>query len=140
MNLEYLRGNYEFASGKVSDIVRQLSLTAIAIVWIFKLGTLDKPAIDPKLYAAAFWAVLALSLDLLQYLLMTVIYFLYLSSNTAAIVRTTTKPPSKSIGNSRGALLSSSSNLKVCCSTAKIFALFKSSRFLMKELIKKKGA
>lgn len=55
-------------SGKTSEIVRQLSLAGIAIVWVFKSGTADKPQLDPKLIGAALFIVCALFLDLLQYM------------------------------------------------------------------------
>ena len=77
MKLEDTRSAYETLSGKASDIVRQLSLAGIAVIWLFKSGTEGAPVLDKPLVRAALFIFLALLLDLLQYLLGSAIWFLY---------------------------------------------------------------
>lgn len=62
------RENYYFYSGKASDVVRQLGLAAIAVVWVFKTEQAGVAVVPEPLLVAAKWAVLALALDFLQYL------------------------------------------------------------------------
>jgi len=68
MKLEDTRQAYYDATGKASDITRQLALAAIAIVWIFKI---DQPKGAMAVPHALLWpsvlAIAALSFDLLQY-------------------------------------------------------------------------
>ncbi len=67
MNVNDYRDTYYTLSGKASDVSRQLSFAGIALVWIFKAekgGPLAVP--EPLLLPAALF-VLALALDLLQY-------------------------------------------------------------------------
>ena len=77
MHLADAKSAYETLSGKASDIVRQLSLAGIAIVWLFRVGSDKAPVIDQNLLRAALFIFLALFLDFLQYLVGTVIWFLY---------------------------------------------------------------
>jgi len=75
-----VKAAYEALSGKASEIVRQLSLAGVALIWIFKTGTASSPVLEVQLLRAALFIFLALSLDLLQYLLGTLTwhrYFLY---------------------------------------------------------------
>lgn len=67
MKLESYRSTYYELSGKASDVARQLSFAGIALIWIFKLenaGPLSIPA--PLIFPAALFVV-ALALDLSQY-------------------------------------------------------------------------
>jgi hypothetical protein len=77
MKLGDARGAYEALSRKASDIIRQLSLAGIAIVWLFKSGAPSLPVLDRELLQAALFIFLALFLDLVQYLTGTVIWFAY---------------------------------------------------------------
>jgi hypothetical protein len=77
MKLEDLRNAYESLSGRASEIIRQLSLAGIAIIWLFRSGTDTLPILDRELLRAALFIFLALFLDLLQYLSGTVIWFCY---------------------------------------------------------------
>ena len=77
MQLSDARSAYEGLSGKASDIVRQLSLAGIAIIWLFRAGSDKAPVIDQSLLRAALFIFLALFFDLLQYLIGTAIWFLY---------------------------------------------------------------
>jgi hypothetical protein len=77
MQLSDARSAYEALSGKASDIVRQLSLAGIGLIWIFRMGSDKEPVIDQGLLRAALFIFLALLLDFLQYLTGTIIWFLY---------------------------------------------------------------
>jgi hypothetical protein len=68
---------YEALSAKASDIIRQLSLAAIALIWLFRVGTLPTPVLSGQLIRAAFFVFLALFLDLLQYLVGTATWHAY---------------------------------------------------------------
>jgi hypothetical protein len=68
MVLKDFRDAYYTASGKASDIARTLALSAIAIVWIFKIDTKQGAyGFAAPLLFVAWGAVIALTLDLLQY-------------------------------------------------------------------------
>jgi len=82
MNLGDIKNAYEDLSSKASDIVRQLSLAGIALVWVLKSTSLPLEgrtsyALPPQLMRAALCVVFALTLDLLQYLVGTSIWFIY---------------------------------------------------------------
>jgi hypothetical protein len=77
MKLADTRGAYETLSGKASDIVRQLSLAAVGLVWIFKSTTGPSYSLDPTLVRASLLIFVALFLDLLQYLVGTATWFSY---------------------------------------------------------------
>jgi hypothetical protein len=68
MKLDGIRDQYYFYSGKISDLVRQLALAGIAVIWIFKI---DKPGLFPSLPRFLIWPMLALVLalfvDFVQY-------------------------------------------------------------------------
>lgn len=57
--------NYNYYSGKLSDIVRQLAFAGIAVVWVFKADKLN--TIPPELIRPTLLIVVALALDLMQY-------------------------------------------------------------------------
>jgi hypothetical protein len=77
MKLEDARAAYEALSGKASDIIRQISLAGVGLIWIFKSGTGASLSLDPPLLKAAFFIFLSLLFDFLQYLLGTAIWFAY---------------------------------------------------------------
>jgi len=60
--------NYYFYTGKASDIIRQLALAAIAVVWVFKIDRAGQPTVPRALFIAAGWTILTLAIDALQYL------------------------------------------------------------------------
>jgi hypothetical protein len=76
MKLGDARQAYEGLSAKASDIVRQISLAGVGVIWVFKSGTTSF-SLDPLLLKAAFCIFLALALDFLQYVLGTTIWFVY---------------------------------------------------------------
>jgi hypothetical protein len=77
MKLEDARAAYEGLSGKASDIVRQISLAGIGLIWIFKTGTGTLLSLDRPLLKAAFFIFLSLLFDFLQYVSGTTIWFVY---------------------------------------------------------------
>lgn len=74
MKLKDARDFYYFHSGKTSDLVRQLGLAGIAVVWLFKYEVLGVPKIPAQLLAPLVLIVLGLTFDLLQYAVATVIW------------------------------------------------------------------
>jgi hypothetical protein len=77
MKLSDTRAAYEALSGKASDIVRQLSLAGVGLIWLFKTETGPAAILDTHLLRGAFFIFLALFFDFLQYLSGTTIWFLY---------------------------------------------------------------
>ena len=74
MKLERMLGAYDDASGKVSDLTRQLCFAAIAVVWIFKKENNGSYQINPLLLWVAITSVAALSADFLQYIYCTLLF------------------------------------------------------------------
>lgn len=77
MILKDAREHYYFHTGKVSDIVRQLALGAIAIVWLFRTGELSAPVIPGALIYPLKLVIAGLALDLLQYAFGAALWGLY---------------------------------------------------------------
>ncbi|WP_421333255.1 hypothetical protein [Aeromonas sp. 603607] len=68
-NLENYRQAYYSSTAKLSDNARTLSLSAIAVIWLFKIdGKNGQITLEPELYSALLWVVGSLICDLLQYL------------------------------------------------------------------------
>jgi hypothetical protein len=67
MILKDAREHYYFHTGKVSDIVRQLALGAIAVVWLFRSGEAGSFAVPAELLLSLKLVVAGLAIDLLQY-------------------------------------------------------------------------
>jgi hypothetical protein len=63
MKLGDARAAYEALSGKASDIVRQLSLAGVGLIWLFKTGTGSPATLDIHLLRAALFIFLALLFD-----------------------------------------------------------------------------
>jgi hypothetical protein len=97
VTLKDVRDAYEAFSGKASDIVRQLALAGIGIAWLFRSTSAGADRVDPKLINASFFIVIALGLDLLQYLVATTIwlcYFRYKERHGAKLDTEFDAPPS----------------------------------------------
>jgi hypothetical protein len=73
MKLEEARSAYEALSGKASEIARQLCLSGIALIWLFK----HNDVLDRTLLRAALFIFLTLITDLAQYLSGTTIWFFF---------------------------------------------------------------
>jgi hypothetical protein len=70
LSLEQVHEAYYQATGKTSDIVRQLSFAGIGMIWILSGGSLTPTRqldIDNDLLLAGLGLVVALALDLAQY-------------------------------------------------------------------------
>ncbi len=74
MKLKDTREEYYFYSGKVSDIVRQLGLSGLAVIWIFKIENGQDKIIPSVLLPAGLFLLLGLTADLFQYAAGTVIW------------------------------------------------------------------
>jgi hypothetical protein len=77
MKLEDARAAYEALSGKASDIVRQMSLAGVGVIWIFKSAAGNSVSLEVPLLKAALFIFLALLFDFLQYLFGTITWFVY---------------------------------------------------------------
>jgi len=77
MKLGDIRDAYEALSAKASEIVRQLSLAGVALVWLFRSGRPGSPEVALPLVRGALFFFLALVLDFLQYLSGTMIWHVY---------------------------------------------------------------
>jgi hypothetical protein len=79
LKLQDAQSAYEDRSATASQIVRQISLAGIALVWIFRVAPNSSSPIqvvlDSGLRRGAFFIFLGLFLDLLQYLVGTIIWF-----------------------------------------------------------------
>ena len=77
MKLKDARDNYYFNSGKTSDLVRQLGLAAIAVIWLFKYEVSGTPKIPGMLQLPLILTIAGLALDLLQYASATAIWGIF---------------------------------------------------------------
>lgn len=70
--------DYEYFTGKASEISRSLAFAGIALIWIFRNisndGRIEIPCL---LIAPLIFLVITLSLDLLQYIVGGLIWFIY---------------------------------------------------------------
>jgi|SRR5262249_44182943 len=74
---DYQKDFYEF-SGKASDVSRQLSFAAIAVIWLFKTDMpAGHPTIPHDLILPGILIIAALAVDLFQYITGTVTWRLY---------------------------------------------------------------
>jgi small-conductance mechanosensitive channel len=73
MKLREAKEAYQDCSGILSSNVRNLCFAGIAIVWVFRIGT-DIPA---PLLAPLLCFVLSLSLDLLQYIVSSLVWWAF---------------------------------------------------------------
>ncbi len=74
MKLNESRQAYYDASGKASDISRQLGFAGIAIVWLFRYDQDGQQTLVEPLIPATFLIVVALALDFLQYVVTALIW------------------------------------------------------------------
>jgi hypothetical protein len=70
MKFSELRKDRDYFTGKLSDIVRQLDLAGLAIIWIFRVGGNESGgmAYDKSLVWPMLFLVLSLGFDLLHYI------------------------------------------------------------------------
>jgi hypothetical protein len=77
MTLDDARSAYEALSGKASDIMRQLGLAGIALIWLFRVDTPKGPTLDSGLLRGAVFVFSAVICDFLQYAIGATIWFRY---------------------------------------------------------------
>ena len=77
MKLKDARDNYYFHSGKTSDLIRQLGLAGIAVIWVFKFSSSAPPKIPQDLLLPLLLIVFGLTCDLLQYAVAAAIWGFY---------------------------------------------------------------
>jgi hypothetical protein len=73
---EYREAFYTF-SGKVSDICRPLALAGIGILWIFRKEDVGQISVPHELILPGLLIIAGLLADLLQYVVGTVVWFVY---------------------------------------------------------------
>ena len=76
MKLSEIREAYEELSGKLSEINRQLCFAGFAVLWIFN-KTENDISIPRELYHPAFYFILSLSADILQYIYSALAWYIY---------------------------------------------------------------
>lgn len=67
MKLKDALDNYYFHSGKTSELVRQLGIAGIAVIWLFRFEVQGTPKIPEQLFWPLMLIVVGLACDLLQY-------------------------------------------------------------------------
>lgn len=73
---EYKEDYYLF-TGKLSDINRQIAFAGIAIIWIFKETDGPLISVDSQLVLAAILIILALALDMVQYIYQSIAWSIF---------------------------------------------------------------
>lgn len=73
MKLLEMREAYEYASGKLSDITRQLAMAGFAIIWIFN-GSVNDFVLPAELILPCILLCAALLTDVFQYISSTAIW------------------------------------------------------------------
>lgn len=74
MKLETIRATYDLFTGKASEINRQLIFAGIALIWIFKTESSSHISLPLDLLIPAKFFIIALILDILQYVVSGVIW------------------------------------------------------------------
>jgi len=74
MKLSEYRETYEYFSGKLSDVARQLAFAGIALVWLFKIDIKPVPKVPGELLLPLALIAIGLLCDLLHYIVATCIW------------------------------------------------------------------
>jgi hypothetical protein len=74
VKLEDVREIFYFNTGKVSDIVRQIGLAGLAVIWVFRTQSNGGQVISKPLFLAGTLILLSLTADLLQYAVASAIW------------------------------------------------------------------
>ena len=77
MNLEGYRQTFYTYSGKASDLNRQLDFAGIAIIWLFKKDAGGHLSLPPEVILPGIFIVASLSLDILQYVVGSIIWRIF---------------------------------------------------------------
>ena len=70
-----LKETFYEASGTLSDIVRQISIVGVGVVWIFVKVVDESIIIDSKLIWSLGCFLIALFVDMLQYLYKSIVFY-----------------------------------------------------------------
>lgn len=70
-----LKETFYEASGTLSDIVRQISIVGVGVVWIFVKVVDESIVIDGKLIWSLGCFLIALFVDMLQYLYKSIVFY-----------------------------------------------------------------
>lgn len=84
MKLAYVRQTYEFHTGKVSELTRQLSFAGLAIIWLFKTGQDGAFQLPVGLLAPLLMLISTLALDWLHYAVSAIIWDQFQRAKEAA--------------------------------------------------------
>ncbi|GHV14422.1 hypothetical protein FACS1894179_01480 [Bacteroidia bacterium] len=77
MKLKEIRESYEFHTGKLSDIVRQLAFAGIGIIWIFRTSNSDNSNYIPnELLYPLISLITSLVFDIFHYLYSSVFWYI----------------------------------------------------------------
>ena len=83
IKLSETRKAYEDASGKLSDINRQLCFAGFAIIWLYNMSD-GEIKIPKELYFPGVLLIASLVIDVLQYVYTTVSWHLYYENHTSS--------------------------------------------------------
>jgi hypothetical protein len=78
MKLKDALDNYYFHSGKTSELVRQLGIAGIAVIWLFRFEVQGTPKIPEQLFWPLMLIVVGLACDLLQYSVATWVWQVFI--------------------------------------------------------------
>ena len=74
MKIKEAREEHAFYSGKLSDILRQLGLAGVAIIWVFRIESPSGNSIPRGLMPAGIFLLAGLAADLLHYTAGTIVW------------------------------------------------------------------
>jgi len=87
------KATYEEASGKVSDLTRQMALAGIAIVWIFRQPDVQANIICKELIPPLLFFITSLTFDILQYIYKTVAWAIFFRTKENQTKKKNPDPP-----------------------------------------------
>jgi hypothetical protein len=77
MTLREIRNDYYGYTRQTSEIARYLALAGIGVIWIFRVQAGDKIALPRELVLPTALLIIGLALDLLQYVVASLIWGIY---------------------------------------------------------------
>lgn len=83
----------DFATGKASEINRNLALAGIAVIWIFKVGEGPRQSLPAELVPPTLILVCGLAFDLLQYLVTAFAWYFFTRGKERTSIAEFTAPP-----------------------------------------------
>jgi len=92
MALKDFQTQYEYFSGKASDVTRQIAFATIAIIWIFRNPNPGGQIIPKELLLPLYLLLITLVLDLLHYIVGSVIWGIFCEIKEGAVNKGTILP------------------------------------------------